>query len=202
VALSEGIGYAVSDGSFQDTAGAAAWIIEGSTLTVRLIGKWHTPRPPDAHSSFRSKLAGIVGILYTLTFWAPMTIKPHFRITCDGLSVITRLQTSRPIEPTEPHFDLLTVARSLLALSYYTVDLVFVRGHQDTKFLMVLTPDAWFNMEANALAKSKVSPSFTGPSVYKLPGNSWGCYVQKKRIVTQLPSSLQKHINGQAVLSY
>jgi len=138
-ALPQGLGYAVSDSSFKDTAGVAAWIIEGSDSIGRLIGKWHTPRPPAAHSSFRSKLVGIVGTLYTLTFWVPMMLKPNFRLACDGLSVITRLQTSQPIEPTEPHFDLLTAARQLLATSLYTVDLAFVHGHQDTGLPTVLT---------------------------------------------------------------
>jgi len=158
--------------------------------TGRLISKWHTPGPPAAHSSFHSKLAGIVGILYTLTFWVPMMIKLNFQLACNGLSVITRLQTSWPIEPAEPHFDLLTVARQLLATSLYTVDLAFVRGHQDTSLPTVLTRDAWLNVEADALAKAKVSPEFKGPLAYQLPGNAWGCYIQKQRVVTQLPSSL------------
>jgi len=57
-------------------------------------------------------------------------------------------------------------------------------------------------MEADALAKSKVSPLFTSPSTYTLPGNAWGCYVQKQCIMTQLPMILKKHINSQATLSY
>jgi len=140
-ALSQGLVYAVCDGSFKDTAGAATWIIEGTTLTNRLVGKWHTPGPSDAHSSFHSKVAGLVGILYTLIFWTPTTIKPTLRIACDGLSVITQLQQSQPIEPTEPHFDLLTAAQHLIMMSSFSVELVFVRSHQDTGFPTVLSRD-------------------------------------------------------------
>jgi len=79
----------------------------------------------------------------------------------------------------EPHFDLFTMACNLLMTSYYTIKLMFVHGHQDTEYPTALTQDAWLNVEANALAKSKVSPLFTGPQAYKLPSNPWGCYVQK-----------------------
>jgi len=137
VAFSQGIGYMVSDGSFKDTAGVASWIIKGPTLDLWLIGQWHTPGPPKAHSTFRSKLAGIVGILYMLTFWPPMMVKPHFRIACDGLSVITRLCTPQLIEPMGPHFDLLMVAQILLTPSNILLTLFLFT---DTKTMVVPQP--------------------------------------------------------------
>jgi len=138
-ALSARQGYAVSDGSYKNNTGAAAWIIEGPNSSLRLIGQWYTPGHNDDHSSFRSELAGIVGVLYTLTFWPPSSPKPVLRLACDGLSVVTRLTKPNPIEPTEPHFDLLAAARNLMRESAYEVQLVFVRGHQDSKFPTVLS---------------------------------------------------------------
>jgi len=73
-ALSQGHGYTVSDGSFKDRNGAAAWIIEGTDSTTRLSSQWYIPGYADNHSSFCSKLAGIVGVLYTLTFLPPREI--------------------------------------------------------------------------------------------------------------------------------
>jgi len=201
-ALSQGVGYTISDGLFKDTAGAAAWIIEGSSSHICLIGQWHTPGPPEAHRSFRSKLAGLVGVLYMITFWPPTMIKLHFHLACNGLSVIMRLRASQPIEPTIPHFDLLMVACSLLTTSQYKVDLVFVHGHQDNGSPTALTHDAWLNIKANLLAKAKAAIPFTGPSAFKLPGNSWGCYVEQQYVATQLPMALKKLINGQVALSY
>jgi len=75
-ALLQGHGYAVSDGSFKDRNGAAAWIIKGTDSMTRLSSQWYTPGHADDHSSFHSKLAGIVGVLYTLTFWPPKEIQP------------------------------------------------------------------------------------------------------------------------------
>jgi len=45
-------GFAVSDGSFQEKVGAAAWIIEGSTGHSQIIGTMITPGSPEDHSSF------------------------------------------------------------------------------------------------------------------------------------------------------
>jgi len=70
-ALNAGFGYVVSDGSFKNDAGAAAWLIEGSDSETRLIGTWHTPGTTTDHSSFRSELMGIIGVLHTISFWQP-----------------------------------------------------------------------------------------------------------------------------------
>jgi len=88
VELSAGQGFAVSDGSFKDTSGVTAWIIKGSSSQYRLIGQWHMPGHEDDHSSFCSKVTGIVGILFTLMFWPPTSASPTFRLACNGLSVI------------------------------------------------------------------------------------------------------------------
>jgi len=85
--LSQGASYAVSDRSFKDKSGAAAWIIEGLTLALRLTAHWHMPRLPPDHSSLFSELADIIGILYILT--SPQkTVKPTFWLACNGLSVV------------------------------------------------------------------------------------------------------------------
>jgi len=202
VVLSQGHSYAVSDGSFKDAASAAAWIIEGSNSALQLTGQWHMPGPPDSHSSFHSKVAGIVGVLYMLSFWPLTSVTPPFRIACDGLSAVSGLQMTCPIDPMEPHADLLMAAQTLLTTNKYRVELVFVCGHQDTRQPMVLTQDAWLNIKADLLAKDKVSVSFMGPSHFKLPSNSWGCYMGNQCIVTQMQSSIQKSINGKATLSY
>jgi len=201
-ALSHSHGYAVSDGSYKDEMGAAAWIIKGSTLALRLVGQIYTPGHSMDHSSFCSELTGILGVLYTLTFWPPTLNKPTFQLACDGLSIINRLSNIKPINPTEPHADLLTAARNLISTSLYAVQLVFVRGHQDNSIPTVLTRDAWLNIKADRLAKQKLTTPYTGPVFYSLPGNPWSCYVGNDRVVKQFQPQLRKFINGQDTLQY
>jgi len=58
-----GYGYAISDGSFQEGKGAAAWIIEGHTNDNQIIGKCFSLSADNGHSSFRSELAGLYATL-------------------------------------------------------------------------------------------------------------------------------------------
>jgi len=86
--------------------------------------------------------------------------------------------------------------------SHYAIELAFVRGHQDTGQVMALTRDAWLNIEADLMAKTKASNPYTGPLIYKLPGNAWGCYAGGKQVVKQLTSTLQSFVNGIECLEY
>jgi len=110
--LQLGKGYAVSDGSFQTGKGAAAWIIEGRNNTNRIIGTGICPSDEEGHSSFRSKLAGIYAILFTLQILIPKTHtraqRPPIRIACDGKSVLSRLKWVELTDPQEPHADLIS----------------------------------------------------------------------------------------------
>jgi len=201
-ALSAGKGYAVSNSLYKNNTGAAAWIIEGPNSSLRLIGQWYMPSHNEDNSSFWSELAGIVGVLYSLTFWPPSSHKPVLRLACDGLSVVACLTKPNPIEPTEPHFDLLAAACNLMRDSAYKVQLIFVHGHQDSKYPTVLSHDAWLNVEADALAKSKTATPHVGPYSYKLPGYPWGCYLDHRQVVKQLSQSLWTWVNSQTTLQY
>jgi len=64
--ISKGLGYTVSNGSFQEQAGAAAWIIEGKDHSNQLIGTIHTLGSGTDHSTFWSEVAGLLGNLLTL----------------------------------------------------------------------------------------------------------------------------------------
>jgi len=118
---------------------------------------------------------GILVVLHMLTFWPPHKAQTPFKLACDGLSVVMHLLAQWPIDPTRPHGDLLMVTQSLLSSCSYQIDLVFVQGHQDKGLPMVLSHDAWLNIEADLLAKQKAATLFTGHLYYRLLGNPWGC---------------------------
>jgi len=108
----------------------------------------------------------------------------------------------KPIEPTEPHADLLIVAKELLSSCGYQVELVFVCGHQDHGHPMTLSRDTWPNVEANLLAKQKASIPHMGPIYYKLPGNPWSCYAENQQIMKQFDMSLWMFINRKYAQTY
>ena len=58
-ALRDGTAVAVSDGSFKDKFGTAAWVIEGRRSDGWLEGQCIIPGGPEDQSAYRSKLGGL-----------------------------------------------------------------------------------------------------------------------------------------------
>jgi len=137
-----------------------------------------------------------------LTFWPLSRPQPSFCLACDGLLVVSQLTATHPIDPTEPHANLLVAARSLMQSCGYQVELVFVHGHQDNGQLTVLTRDAWLNVEADSLVKQKVTQPNIGPKYYKLPSNLWSCYIGTDQIVKQFTITLHSFIHGKEAFDY
>jgi len=199
-----GRGYAISDGSFKTHQGSAAWIIEGASPTNRVIGEGFTPGHEDDHSSFRSELAGIYTCLLFLyhCLCHPTTTKPAFYLACDGKLVLHQLWNGGRTSPSELHYDLLSGTRHLLSNGGFQVTLAHVKGHQDTGVPTVLTQDAMLNIEADTLAKDKLSRYKSGPSAYVIPFSYGACYVSGRRVVKNIQATLRQHINGVPAIKY
>jgi len=94
----------VSDGPFVQGAGAAAWTIEGWNKEGQCSSKSLTPGDGRDQSTFRSELAGIYGIVYTLQYmtatWEDEEL--HLKIVCNGKSVVDRLNSQKRIKLTKP----------------------------------------------------------------------------------------------------
>jgi len=100
--LKESYGYVVSNGSYHNQSGAAAWIIEGKTSTNWITGMIITPGCHTDQSSFQRKLAGIFGILLTLkALDIPQLKGMSCRIVCNGKYVLDHLQSEYPVIPSE-----------------------------------------------------------------------------------------------------
>jgi len=64
--IQSGKALAVSDGSFQEQCGACKWIIKGESNMDCIIRTMTVPGSVGDHSSFRSKAAGLCGLLLTV----------------------------------------------------------------------------------------------------------------------------------------
>jgi len=86
-AITTGVAIAVSDGSFQDSNGLAAWTIKGRNQHHHILGSGQTLGKLDDHSTYRSKLFGLWGIFRTIQkFIQDHNITTgHVQIACDGL---------------------------------------------------------------------------------------------------------------------
>ena len=61
--VEKGAAVGVSDGSFKDNHGTAAWVIENAKGTERIVALIHVPGYPVDQSAYRSEVAGLYGMV-------------------------------------------------------------------------------------------------------------------------------------------
>jgi hypothetical protein len=91
-ALKNGDAITVSDGSYKDQHGTAAWVIEGSNRIGRISGMVITPGHGHDQSTYRSELAGIYSIMvlvHHLCTWFNID-QGSTELGCDGQSVLDK----------------------------------------------------------------------------------------------------------------
>jgi len=175
---------AVSDGSFQHSQGACAWIIEGATAADRIEGSMQAPGQPGDHSSFRSKAAGIYGALLTLWFFSQeYPVTGQLTLACDGRSVLDRLRSKKSIDPFAAHADLLRACQSITSRLQCLIKYYHVKGHQDTGQPTVLSREAWLNIDADKAAKSAIQQVCPADSTVPLPFKLWLVLINLKIFV-------------------
>jgi hypothetical protein len=83
---------AVSDGSFKNEYGTAAWVIEGADSHGRILGQVIAPGGPSDHSPYRSELTGIYSIMIMVNRLCEFyDIKEgENELACDGLSALDK----------------------------------------------------------------------------------------------------------------
>jgi len=188
---------AVSDGSYQADSGAAAWIIEGPMSANRIQGSMITPGTTGDHSSFRSKAAGIYGILLTLSALQDNAedIMGNIEIACDGKSVLERIKSKKQLDPFVAHADLLGACRRLANKLPWKINFQHIKGHQDKGHPTVLSRKAWLNIEADLLAKACITPIYHGQIRYQLPYKPWHLEIAGKRPTKHPKQALRKAMN-------
>jgi len=81
--------------------------------------------------------------------------------------------------PSEPHYDLLSGTWHLLANCGYSILLEHFKGHQDLGAITTLSCAATLNIEADGLAKDKLSCYIPGPSLCYILYAYGACYTGK-----------------------
>ncbi len=203
-AIQSGKAVAVSDGSFRDQMGAAAWTIEATTAEHQLLSTGHTPGNPEDQSAYRSELFGLWGILASLRQLSSdhNIHQGQVTIACDGLSALKKARVDWPTEPGEAHHDLISAIRNLRR--HIPLKLIFehVKGHQDQGLITALPRLAWMNIEMDALAKNKLLLATAHNQLEKIPFESWTCSIEGRRTIKHLPLALRRHLNGQIILNH
>jgi hypothetical protein len=97
-------------------------------------------------------LYGIVLMVYILCSWAGLT-SGGIEVGCNGLSVLDKVLDTWPLEPTDPHFDLLSALRTTIEKSPLKWTTRHIEGHQDNDATATLDFWAQKNIQMDNFAK-------------------------------------------------
>ena len=156
--IGQGTAVAISDGSFKDEAGTAAWIIENESGTQRMMGYVMVPGFASDQSAYRSEIAGIYGSVLVVEM-----IKEVWGITqggiligCDGKDALKQAVDTNEVCTSckQQHFDLLSGIQGYIRGSCLKYTSCHIKGHQDeTKSWEDLDRLAMLNVEVDLAAK-------------------------------------------------
>jgi hypothetical protein len=161
------VAIAVSDGSFKDTYGTAAWVLEGENSIGRIIGRVIAPGAESDQSAYRSELSGILAVMImvkNLCLYHNIT-DGAVELACDGLSAIDKsFSYVSLLHIDEPNYDLITAIKHQWKYSPLLWRVRHVKGHQD-EHTDLQNLDRWgkLNVEMDRLAKSFIGSAKMSP---------------------------------------
>jgi len=188
---------AISDGSFKDTYGTAAWTIGVTDGDQYISGQVICPGDGTDHSSYRSELTGIYVILaITNQLCEYYDIQEGaIEIGCDGLSA---LQTSFDYGPHLSYdisnYDLIGAIYHMRKMSKVSWTYRHVKGHQD-KTSSDLDEWATQNVRMDTLAKQHLSSARRAPRHYNIAGEPWQLWVEGKKITSRIQERIYSAVH-------
>jgi hypothetical protein len=186
-ALKEGFAIAVSDGSFKETYGTAAFVLEGESSTGRIVGTVIAPGNAQTHSPYRSELTGIYAtmiLVQKLCQYYDIS-SGQIEFACDGLSALNKAFSHVAlIAVEEPSYDLLAAIRHQWLYSKIQWKIRHVAGHQDDD-VPIEQLDRWgkLNVEMDARAKAFLNIAKQKPRHHLIKSAPWSLWYHDKKLV-------------------
>jgi hypothetical protein len=198
--------HGVSDGSFKNEFGTAAFIIlSADDPEVCIRGRAVTPGNRDDQNAYRSELTGIYAM--TIIQWALSEFfgiqNGSIEVACDGKSALEQAQWSEDfINTSYPHYDMILAIRSIRLLTQWTWSWRHVKGHQDATGT---TLDYWaqlnVDMDTDAKRHWADTQSVVTP-VQRIWGEPWSIWLGSKKITSKLSQILYEHCSSQPAHEY
>ncbi len=133
--ISSGHAIAISDGSFKDAQGTAAWMFYDSHNPLTLLGEGviTTPGSIQAQGSYRSELAGLYGIVTTVNSLACFHHQTHgsVLIICNKEAALTKSMKLWESNPLDKQFDIIHAIRAGICKTKIKWTSKHIKGHQD-----------------------------------------------------------------------
>ena len=204
-----GTAVGVSDGSYKEASGTAAWVLEDSTGEQSIVGRLISPGFASDQSAYRSEISGIYGMVAMVEGIASVWQLKEGKITlgCDGIQAgLQSLDViNRKIVCTQQSFDLLSGIRGYLRDSNITYIYKHIKGHQDeNKKLSELDYWEMLNVEMDMLAKDWWTQHHDKAkySQYHVPKGIWKICLMGNRVCNNLTKYLRESIEGAKAAEY
>jgi hypothetical protein len=194
----------VSDGSFKNSHGTAAWIIKIGVNSF-ITGGTIVPGPPEIQCAYRSELTGLYGIACTI--WSleqSHGLISTITVGCDGLSALQQVnKISDFIDPNMPHFDLILATRQMISRTHWSWEWTHVKGHQDsTTAIEDLNEWSRLNIQMDTEAKRLWKDTEDSQIDPTIPGEPWRVSIMGKKIITSMRDKLRETINTADALTH
>jgi NAD(P)-dependent dehydrogenase (short-subunit alcohol dehydrogenase family) len=191
-AIQNGTAIAVSDGSYKDGRGTAAFILEISDqfqTAGRIVGVNSIPGETEDQSSYRSELGGVSGIVETVgTLCARHNITfGAVEVGLDGNQAMKNVFGDWPSYPGQADYDLLKDLWEKIRRSPLKWTGRWVERHQDdiTRFEDLMDRWGQLNVECDGLAKEYwnacTESEAWGPN-HGFAEKSWSVWIEGKKL--------------------
>jgi hypothetical protein len=191
--------YGVSDGSFKDKFGMAAFVLGVVDKPQVYV------QGPEEQNAYQSELAGIYVI--AVMHWALCKFfkleQGLIKLACDGKSALHQVQWPEDFINTQyPHYNIILAIRSIHQHTNWNWSWRHVKGHQDDTGAAL---DFWaqLNVQMDSIAKQHWAETHNSvvPS-HKIWGKPWQVWVGHKKITSSLSRTLQNFFSEQSVTKY
>jgi hypothetical protein len=203
-ALKDGTAMAISDGSYKDTFGTAAWTIGNQETASIIAGKAVCPGAACDHDAYRGELAGIYSIMVIMErFCDNHNIKDcAIEIGCDGKSSLeTALEKGTKLFRDIPSFDLVAAIMQLHRNSPLTWTSRFVKGHQDDEG-HDLHSWATRNVLMDLWAKQQLAVAKSSPRHFSDKGEPWQLWVAGRKLTSNISNQIYLAVHRADGISY
>ena len=196
----------VSDGTYKEGVGAAAWIITSKTnQNIFIKGQCPTMGHPTSQDSHRSELFGILGGIFLLRKYILSWEQAKGRITigCDNTSALSYAfdKYRYPVAMSSyPDFDVIQSIRSL-CLDCTTYITLHIKGHQDDyigPFDFESTLNIMMDTDAKQMRRTKIPLT----NFVSLPNQLYQLSFNGQYICKQLQSNIKEGISANTMQKY
>lgn len=178
--LADDTARAISDRLYNDKFDTSAFIVVDSNDSS-IPGLNVVPGHPGNQGAYRSELTGLFGIVL-LCAWADIS-SADIKVGCNGFLALNNAFDTWPLEPSDPHFDMLSALRQMIAASPLSWTTRHVNGHQDNDATTQLDFGALKNIEMDNLAKVFwMQHSHFAPVVYPISDEGFQVWLGNQKL--------------------